>query len=89
VAEGVPTHVRHLEIARGESDDAAAQDTEAFDAGRFLTGLEEELVAEANAEVGLTGSSPVADGFPQAGGAKIFGAMCESPNARNNDRVES
>jgi hypothetical protein len=87
--EGVPSHMGHFEISRGEPDDAAAKNSKAFDAGRFLAGLEEKLVAEANAEIRLASGGPLANGFPKPGGAEVFGAMREGANSRNDDGVEA
>jgi hypothetical protein len=81
--------VRNLEISSGKTDDAAAQDSEAFDSGGFLAGFEKELVAEANAKVGLARGGPLANGFPQTGGTEIFGTMGKSSDAGNDDGVEA
>ena len=89
VAERIPAHVGNLEIAGSETHDATGKNAEPLDARRFLAGFEEELVAETNAEVGLAGCRPFADGFPQTGGAEVFRAVCEGADAGNDDRIET
>jgi hypothetical protein len=59
--------VGHLEIPGGEADDTAGKNPEAFDAGRFLAGLEEKLVAETDAQIRSSCKSPITHGIPESG----------------------
>ena len=67
VSKLIPADMRNLEAISRETHHVTGKDSEAPAAGGFFAGFEEQLIAEANAEIGTPGAQPFCQRFPKAG----------------------
>ncbi len=67
--------------------DGAGEDSEAGNVRGLVTGLEEQLVADADAEERPVGGDPGLDGLPESGLAEIAGTVAEGALAGNDEGV--
>ncbi len=86
----VPAHVGDLEAgAGGKLAHAAGGDAEAFHTGRFLAAGEEELVAEADADVGAAFGEPGLEGIPELVLAQDAHAVAKGALAGEDEGVDA
>ena len=86
--EPVPAHVGDLEpLGAGKMDHPSRDHPEARDSRRLLAGIKQELVSEADAEVGTVGRDPLPDDIPQTRLAELAGAVPEGAHTRDEQGV--
>lgn len=89
--EGVPAHVRDLEVVRGavdgEADDFADDEAQALVEAVFFAEVGEELEAQADAEERFAGLGEVFDGAGEVSGVEDFHGVLKGSDAGNDELI--
>lgn len=84
----VPTHMWHLEFARGKAAHLAGKDGKAFDSGALFAAFEQELVAHADPEKWFVVPDPVDEAGNQIPLAKLLHAIAERSLSGEEKKID-